>query len=274
VSLDGSSFANRRVLLVGVGGLGSPAAIALAASGVGTIGIADDDEVEVSNLHRQILYREADVGRSKPLAASRAIPAWAPGIRVVVHGTRLLPDNAVEIVSRYDVVLEGSDNFATKFLTADACALAGVAVVHGAAVRWHGTALAVGPRGRPCYRCLFEDLPNEYSPNCAEAGVMGPVVGVIGAIQADLALGLLGDSTVASPCGTLVTFDGKTDVLRRRRVVPRQGCDLCGPGARIRRLDAARYTTVSELEGDGPSPRSPETCTVKPRAAKSHAGAS
>jgi molybdopterin/thiamine biosynthesis adenylyltransferase len=242
VSLDGSSFANRRVLLVGVGGLGSPAAIALAASGVGTIGIADDDEVEVSNLHRQILYREADVGRSKPLAASRAIPAWAPGIRVVVHGTRLLPDNAVEIVSRYDLVLEGSDNFATKFLVADACALEQVAVVHGSAVRWHGTALAVAATGQPCYRCLFEDIPHEHAPNCAEAGVMGPVVGVVAALQADLALRILRGATDVA--GQLVTFDGKTGSCRRRTVARRVDCPLCGR-RRIEAIDGARYAAPS-----------------------------
>ena len=271
MSLEGSSLANRRVLLVGVGGLGCPAAIVLAASGVGTIGIADDDDVEVSNLHRQILYCEADIGRSKPLAASRALAVWAEteAVRVVVHGTRLLPDNAVDIVSQYDLVIEGSDNFATKFLTADACALAGVAVVHGAAVRWYGTALAVGPLGRPCYRCLFEDLPNDGSPNCAEAGVVGPVVGVVGAIQADLGLGLLAASAVARPYGTLVTFDGKADVLRRRAVVARPDCDLCGTGARIQRIDAARYSMAR-----GSSLLSPEGCTLNPRAAQNHAGAS
>ncbi len=240
-STAGSLLSSRRVLLVGVGGLGSPAAIALARSGVGTLGIADDDEVEFSNLHRQILYGEADVGESKPAVASRAMAAWAEpeGVRVLVHGTRLLPDNAVEIVSQYDLVVEGSDNFATKFLTADACAFAGVGVVHGAAVRWYGTVLAVGPRGAPCYRCLFEDLPGE-APNCAEAGVMGPVVGVVGAIQADLALRLLlAGPDVPSPRGTLVTFDGKADILRRRVVRPRPDCALCGSGAARRHAKAS-----------------------------------
>jgi molybdopterin/thiamine biosynthesis adenylyltransferase len=245
VSLARGDLSSRRVLLVGVGGLGSPAAIALASSGVGTIGIAEDDEVEVSNLHRQILYGEADVGQSKGVAASRAIAKWAApdAVRVVVHGTRLLPDNAVALVSQYDVVVEGSDNFATKFLTADACARAGVAVVHGAAVRWHGTAFAVGPRGRPCYRCLFEDLPSDHAPNCSEAGILGPVVGVIGAIQADLALGFLSAATgAASPEGTLVTFDGKADILRRRTVQPRLDCALCGalPAGRVAAESHAR----------------------------------
>jgi molybdopterin/thiamine biosynthesis adenylyltransferase len=166
-------------------------------------------------------------------------------VKVVLHDTRLLPSNAREIVRGYDVVVEGSDNFATKFLTADACAIERVAVVHGSAVRWHGTALAVGARGEPCYRCLFEDIPHEHAPNCAEAGVIGPVVGIIAALQADLALRLLTGEAVA---GDLVTFDGKTDAYRRHRIPRRDDCPLCGV-ARIqppvRTLDAARYAAPS-----------------------------
>jgi len=228
-----------RVLLVGVGGLGSPAAIALAQAGIGTLGIADDDVVELSNLHRQILFDEADVGTPKLEAARRALRRWSPSIEVCAHATRLLPHNAAELVSAYDLVVEGSDNFATKFLTADACGIAGVPVVHAAAVRWHGTVLAVGPQGRPCYRCLFEDLPTEHAPNCAEAGVMGPVVGIVGALQADLALAMLDRGDAG---GTLVTFDGKTDELRRRVVRPRRSCALCGEAKIIAHLDPARYT--------------------------------
>jgi len=241
-----NGLAQKRALLIGVGGLGSPAAIALAHAGVGTLGLADDDEVEETNLHRQILFSEADVGSNKTAAASRAIAGWAPGpVRVVVHDTRILPTNALDLVVAYDVVVEGSDNFATKFLVADACALAGVAVVHGAAVRWHGTALAVAAGGRPCYRCLFEDLPREYAPGCSEAGVIGPAVGVVGAVQADLAVALLLGRPVA---GTLVTFDGKTDRMRRRAISPRARCDLCGSGARIRSVDVGRYSGAPVCE--------------------------
>jgi molybdopterin/thiamine biosynthesis adenylyltransferase len=162
-----------------------------------------------------------------------------------VHRTRLLPENARAIVRAYDVVVEGSDNFATKFMTADACAIERVAVVHGSAVRWHGTALAVAPGGRPCYRCLFEDIPHEHAPNCAEAGVMGPVVGVLAALQADLALRMLVGESVA---GDLVTLDGKTDAYRRHRVAPRDDCPLCGVARiqpPIRTLEAARYAAPS-----------------------------
>ena len=242
-----------RVLVVGAGGLGCPALMALAHAGVGTIAICDDDEVDVTNLHRQILFGEADVGMPKVDAAARALRAMAPGVEVVLHRTRLLPDNAVELVRTADVVLEGSDNFATKFLAADACALAGVPVVHASAVRWVGTALAVGSSGGPCYRCLFEDVPGEDAPNCAEAGVMGPVVGVVAAAQVDLALGLLDGESARSQesgpehrtrvAGTLVTFDGRTGALRRRPVPRRADCPLCGPAPRIRLIDAASYAS-------------------------------
>jgi molybdopterin/thiamine biosynthesis adenylyltransferase len=209
------------------------------------LGLCDDDAIERSNLHRQILFTEADVGASKVDAGARAIRGLTRAghpLELRLHRTRLLPDNALSIVSEYDVVLEGADNFATKFLAADACALARVAVVHASAVRWVGTALAVGPEGRPCYRCLFEDvLPADEAPSCAEAGVMGPVVGVLAAAQVDLALSLLDGLPVA---GELVTFDGRTDLLRRRAIARRTDCLLCGrrPG-RIERIDPERYVS-------------------------------
>lgn len=235
------SLAGARVLVVGVGGLGCPAALALARAGVGTIGLVDDDVVDLANLHRQILFEDADVGRSKIAAATQALLRLAGDVKVEAHETRLLPHNAVALVAGYDVIVEGSDNFATKFLAADACALAQRPIVHGAAVRWHGTALAVGPKGRPCYRCLFEDVPLADAPNCAEAGVVGPMVGVVGAAQADLALSVLAGEDVA---GELFTFDGRTLASRRHRVASRATCVLCGSGAGLSRLvdiDPKRY---------------------------------
>jgi molybdopterin/thiamine biosynthesis adenylyltransferase len=227
-----------RVLVVGVGGLGCPAVLVLARAGVGTIAVCDDDVVDASNLHRQILFSESDVGKDKLDAAKTALGELAPNARLELLRTRILPDNAVDMVSRFDLVVEGSDNFATKFLVADACAIAKVAVVHGAAVRWHGTALAVGRHGRPCYRCLFEDIPHEAVQNCAEAGVMGPAVGVVAALQADLALRMI-DGRDAT--GTLVTFDGKTGCVRRRTVNSRPSCILCGKGKTISAIDRSRY---------------------------------
>jgi molybdopterin/thiamine biosynthesis adenylyltransferase len=230
-----------RVLLVGVGGLGCPAAMALVQAGVTRLGLCDDDDVEASNLHRQILFAEADVGTPKVDAAARALRAMRPAVELTLHRRRLLPDDAVDLVRGSDLVLEGSDNFATKFLAADACALAGVPVVHASAVRWVGTALAVGARARPCYRCLFEDvLPADEAPNCAEAGVMGPVVGVVAAGQVDLALALLEGRATG---GELVTFDGRSGVLRRRTVAARPDCPLCGNAPRIRRIEAETYVS-------------------------------
>ncbi len=230
-----------RVLVVGVGGLGCPALLALVHAGVRRLALCDDDVVERTNLHRQILFADADVGEPKLRAAARALRRLAPDVDVVLHETRMLPGNAVDLARLADVVLEGSDNFATKFLAADACAIAGVPVVHAAAVRWVGTALAVGARGRPCYRCLFEDVPGQNAPNCAEAGVVGPVVGVVAATQVDLALALLDGRPAAA--GTLVTFDGRTGALRRRTVPRRQGCPLCGAAPRIRIIDPASYVS-------------------------------
>lgn len=231
-------LAGSRVLVVGAGGLGCPAALALARSGVGTIGIVDDDLVDATNLHRQILFREADVGAPKVEAAAAALLRAVPELRIERHFTRMVPHNAVELASRYDVVVEGSDNFPTKFLAADAARIARKTIIHGAAVRWHGTALAVGATGGPCYRCLFEDVPRENAPNCAEAGVVGPVVGVVAAVQADFAISVLVGEPVE---GTLFTFDGKTLDARRRAVPARANCLLCGATRSIQRIDSMRY---------------------------------
>ncbi len=241
----GSVASERRrgatVLLVGVGGLGCPAAYALARAGIGTLRIVDDDAVELGNLHRQILFDEATVGRPKVGAAAAALGALEPGLKVDAREGRFVPETAVELLAGVDVVVEGSDNFATKFLVADACAMARVPVVHGAAVRTYGTAFAVAPGGAPCYRCLFEDIPHEHAPNCAEAGVLGPVVGVVGALQADLALRIV-DGAGELAFGSFASYDGLRDVLRRHRVAARPGCALCGAGATpLRTLDPARY---------------------------------
>ena len=231
-----------RVLVVGMGGLGCPAAIALARAGVGTIGLVDDDVVDATNLHRQILFRDDDIGKPKVEAAATALLRIAPELRIERHPTRMLPHNAVELAIRYDVIVEGSDNFPTKFLAADACRIAKRMVVHGAAIRWHGTALAVGPNGGPCYRCLFEDLPGVDAPNCAEAGVVGPVVGIVAAVQADLAISFLGGDDVA---GTLFTFDGKALAARRRRLPRRAKCPLCSDMRSIHRIEASRYAVAT-----------------------------
>lgn len=234
-----ADFRTARVLVVGLGGLGCPAALALARAGVGTLVLCDDDVVEASNLHRQILYGASDVGRDKLDAARDALERL--GARVELRRTRLLPDTALELVREVDVVVEGADNYATKFLAADACHLAQRPVVHGAGVRWITTAWAVAGAGRPCYRCLFEDVPGGAQAGCNEAGVMAPVVGFGGALMADLALSVLARR---EPWGQLCSYDGQNDRLRSIEVAPRVTCDLCGQSPVISDLRAARYVAA------------------------------
>jgi len=227
--LSSASGGNRRVLLIGAGGLGSPAGLALARAGIASITLVDDDVVDATNLHRQTLYTEDDVGSHKGPAAARRIAAEARlaghAVEVdVVHG-RATPSTVMDLVARHDVVLEGADNFATKFLLADATAIAGVPVVQAGAVRWNGWALASVPGESACLRCVFEDIPRARAETCAEAGVVGPVVGVLGAVQAALALRLLrGDGDAA---GVLFGYRGLDGSLRRSRVRRRPGCPLC-----------------------------------------------
>jgi adenylyltransferase/sulfurtransferase len=238
------ALADKSALVVGAGGLGCPAAIVLLEAGVGRVALSDDDVVDVTNLHRQILYRDEDVGRDKLDAALDALRSRAkPFQRVEAVRSRLLPDNARALVRSFDVIVEGADNYATKFLSADACRLEERPVVHGAAVRFRATAFCVGPRGGPCYRCVFEDVPPaDVALNCAEAGVTGPLVGVAGALMADLALGVLGGD---ARYGRLFTFDGLTDRLRALDIAPRAGCALCGIEPGISRIDELCYRQPS-----------------------------
>jgi molybdopterin/thiamine biosynthesis adenylyltransferase len=229
-----------RVLLIGLGGLGCPAALGLVRAGVGELLLCDDDVVDEANLNRQILYREADVGADKLDVAQASLSREAARSGAVVRlvRQRFLPDNARDLVRQVDLVIEGADNFATKFLAADACFLEHRPVVHGAGIRWVGTAWAVAADGRPCYRCLFEDVPTGPQASCDSAGVMGPVVGIVGALMAELALrALAGHPTF----GELWSFNGKMEALRKVPVTARTACPLCGAAASIRDTDEARY---------------------------------
>lgn len=228
-----------RILLVGTGGVGAPCAIALAEAGVGTLVLADEDRVELVNLHRQLLFDENDIGQSKLDAAKRSLEKRRPGIAVELFRGRALPRTAHELAQNADAVVDATDNFASRFLLADACRLAGKPIVHAAAIRWIGTVVSTGPRGAPCYRCLFEDLP-ETAPDCATAGIVGPVCGVIGGIAAEMAIAAaLGDTRLA---GRVATFDGRTDELRLLPVARRDDCVLCGRAPTIVDLVETRYT--------------------------------
>ena len=232
-------LASLRILLVGTGGVGAPCAIALAEAGVGTLVLADEDKVEWVNLHRQLLFFERDIGQNKLDAAKRSLEERRPAIRIELFRGRALPTTAQALIRGVDAVVDATDNFASRFLLADACRLAEKPVVHAAAIRWIGTVVSTGPRGAPCYRCLFEDLP-ETAPDCATAGIIGPVCGVVGGIAAEMALAAAaGDARLA---GRVATFDGRTDELRLLPVARRDDCVLCGRAPTIRELDSQRYT--------------------------------
>jgi len=234
----------QRVLVVGLGGLGCPVATVLGRAAGVELWLCDDDVVDLSNLHRQTLYGDADVGHDKLSAAQAAlVAAGCAAERIRLVRSRLLPDNARQLVSQVDLVVEGADNFATKFLAADAAKLEGKPVVHGAAVRLVGTAWAVAASGAPCYRCLFEDVPPGAQQGCNEAGVLGPVVGFCGALMADLALRVLsGDATAF---GSLYTFSAHPDRLRQVEAPRRPDCPLCGSTPSISDIQEARYTNPS-----------------------------
>lgn len=237
---EGLDLSRKSALIIGVGGLGCPTLLALANAGLGRIVLCDDDVVSLSNLHRQLLFESADVGSDKLVVAKKRLMELDRDWRVETAGTRFLPDNALELAQSVDVIVEGADNFATKFLAADASFLSGRPVVHGAAVRWTSTVLAVSAGGAPCYRCLFEDVPpQETGLNCDAAGVMGPVLGVAGALMADLTLSLLANDM--DRAGRMHTYDGKLDRLRGVAIAPRRDCPLCSQMRQITTIDEARY---------------------------------
>ncbi len=228
-----------RALVIGAGGLGSPAALVLARSGVRHITIVDDDVVDASNLHRQILFEDADVGADKIERAAARLSREGAEVRAV-RG-RFVPGTALELAREHDVVIEGADNFATKFLAADACAIAGVPLVSAGAVRWSGWALASRPGESACLRCVFEDIPRDRVETCAEAGVIGGIVGLLGAVQASLALRILrGDAGAAGVLWSYRALEGR---LRASRVAKRAGCPSCE--GEIRDLRVERYAPPS-----------------------------
>jgi adenylyltransferase/sulfurtransferase len=217
-----------RVLVIGAGGLGSPVALYLAAAGVGTLGIVDFDTVDVTNLQRQLLHGTSDVGRAKLDSALDRIRDVNPHVHVEPYPTRLTSANALEIVRGYDVVVDGTDNFATRYLTNDACVLLGKPNVYGSIFRFEGQASLFGTDDGPCYRCLYPEPPPPGSvPSCAEGGVLGVLPGLIGTIQATETLKLLlgvGDSLV----GRLLLVDALTMQFRTVRVQRDLQCPACG----------------------------------------------
>lgn len=216
-----------RVLMVGAGGLGSPCALYLAAAGVGTIGLVDDDAVSLSNLQRQILFRTADVGRAKVEASVDALAALNPGVAVETHPIRLTPDNATALVAQYDIIADGSDNFATRFLLNDVCFAAGKPLVSAAVTEFEGHVAVYAPGG-PCYRCLFPAPPPDGTvPSCSETGVLGAMAGVMGSLQA-LEVLRLAAGFGAPASGKLYVFDALKANFRTIALARDPACPLCG----------------------------------------------
>jgi len=224
-----------KALIVGAGGLGSPSAIYLALAGVGTIGIVDFDVVEISNLQRQILHHTSDIGRLKLESARDNINSYNPDTNVVLHEVRLESHNAREIISQYDLVINGADNFATRYLVNDACYLEGKPLVDGSILIFDGQATLFLP-GQGCYRCLFpEPPPPGLVPNCAEAGVLGALTGLVGSIQATEALKLIlgiGESLVSR----LLLIDALSMSFREVRLKRNPSCPLCGDNPTVTEL--------------------------------------
>ncbi|MET4806890.1 molybdopterin/thiamine biosynthesis adenylyltransferase [Limibacillus sp. MBR-115] len=236
------------VLIVGAGGLGSPLLLYLAAAGVGRLGVVEDDSVDLSNLQRQVLHDTPAVGSHKGDSARERLAAINPEIEVTLHKTRLTAENAGEIVAGYDLVADGSDNFATRFLVNDACYLAGKTLVSAAIMRFDGQLSTFkahqrheGEEAHPCYRCLFGEQPErDPKQSCADVGVLASLPGVMGSLQAtEVIKEITGAGDTLS--GRLLLYDALSTSFRVIRAKPDPACLLCGPQARITSLDPARY---------------------------------
>jgi len=231
---------NAKVLVVGAGGLGSPMLLYLAAAGVGTIGIVDDDQVALSNLQRQVIHATSAVGMPKTMSAAATLRAINPNVKVMEHACRLTADNVRKIVSGYDIVADGCDNFTTRFLVNDACYFLEKPLVSGALSQFDGqisTFKAYGGSGLPCYRCFVAKDPGD-ALNCAEAGILGAVAGVIGTWQAlEVIKEIIGLGE--SLAGQLLLFEGLTARTRKIRLRRDPDCALCGDTPRILDIEGA-----------------------------------
>lgn len=235
-------IAAARVLVIGAGGLGSPAALYLAAAGVGTLGIADFDRVENHNLQRQLLHDDSTVGELKVTSAARRLRSTNPFITVVEHPEGVTVANALTLFAAYDIIIDGTDNFSTRYLNNDAAALTRRPLVYGSVYRFEGQVSVFDPaQGGPCYRCLFPEPPAAGTvPNCAEAGVLGALCGVIGSLQALEAVKLV--TGIGEPLrGRLLTYDALGQNFSTLKIPRDPACRLCGAAPAITTLDPARY---------------------------------
>src|SRR3954447_24239731 len=240
-----------RVLLLGAGGLGSPAALYLAAAGVGTLGIVDMDVVDASNLQRQILHNMDRIGERKVDSAKKTLTQLNPDVDVVTYDVRFGADNVMDIIEGYDVVLDGTDNFPTRYLVNDASLLKRIPVVHGSIFRFEGQVTVFDPYNGPCYRCLLpEPPPPELAPSCSEAGVLGVLPGIIGSIQALETIKLLLD--IGEPLrGRLLAYDALEETFRNYKVRRDPNCPACGEGAQIVLAEYDEHCLPHAVRPDG-----------------------
>jgi molybdopterin/thiamine biosynthesis adenylyltransferase len=225
-----------KVLVIGAGGLGSPVAAYLAGAGVGKLGIVDSDKVELNNLHRQIIYSSDDIGKEKALAAKDRLQRVNPDVEISEHALRLNSKNIMDTIKDYDIIVDGSDNFPTRYLVNDAAVLANKPLVHGAFFRFEGQAMVIKPGQGPCYRCMFSEPPPPGSvPSCQEAGVFGALAGVIGLIQATETLKLILE--IGEPLiGKLIIFNALEMSFRKVKVPKDKKCPVCGENPSLREL--------------------------------------
>ncbi|MFH1779102.1 MAG: molybdopterin-synthase adenylyltransferase MoeB [Candidatus Omnitrophota bacterium] len=225
-----------KVLIIGAGGLGSPCALYLAAAGIGKISIVDSDEVELNNLQRQILHSTKDVGRSKTESAKDRLNAINPDLEVITYKIRLKSENILDIIKDYDIIVDGSDNFPTRYLVNDACVLSKKPLSHGGIFRYDGQAITILPGESACYRCLFPTPPPPgLVPSCQEAGILGVVAGVIGTIQANEVLKyILGIGDLLA--GKLLVFNALDSSFRQVKVPKDPKCPVCGENPTITKL--------------------------------------
>jgi molybdopterin/thiamine biosynthesis adenylyltransferase len=236
-----------KVLLLGAGGLGSPAALYLAAAGVGTVGIVDFDVVDTSNLQRQILHNEERIGMSKVESARQTLSALNPDIKIEPYNTRIDSSNVLDLMRGYDVIVDGGDNFPLRYLVNDASVILNKPVVHGSIFRFEGQVSVFWPGEGPCYRCLYrQPPPPEMAPSCAEGGVFGVLPGIIGCLEAVEALKLLlgiGDPLV----GKLLTYDALEANFRTLKLRRDPECPTCSPGAKVELIDYDEYCSPGNL---------------------------
>lgn len=225
-----------KVFMVGAGGLGSPIGFYLAAAGVGTIGIADGDVVDHSNLQRQILHTTKDVDKSKSLSAKETLEALNPDVEVIPYKERLTSQNIMDVIRDYDVIIDGSDNFPTRYLTNDACVLLNKPLSHGSIFRFEGQVTTFIPGSGPCYRCLFESPPPaEFVPSCQEAGVLGVLAGVVGTIQATEVIKLIIEQGEVLN-GKLLLYNALAADFRKVTLRRNPECPVCGDNPTIKEL--------------------------------------